>query len=35
MSQFLSKWQNFSTIIAQREKVMDKKANSSALGPWI
>jgi hypothetical protein len=35
VSQFLSVWQNFSTIISQRDKVTDRQANSAALGAWI
>ena len=35
VSQFLSVWQNFSTIISQNDEVTDRQANSGALGPWI
>jgi len=35
VSQFLSMWQNFSTVIYQRDKVTDRQANSGALGTWI
>jgi hypothetical protein len=35
VSQLSSVWQNFSAIIAQREKVIDKKTNSAALSPKI
>ena len=35
VSQFLSVWQNFSTIISHRDKVTDRQTNSGSLGPWI
>jgi len=35
VSQFLSAWQNFPTIISQRDTVKDRQANSGSLGPWI
>jgi len=35
VSQFLPKWQNFSTIISHTDKGTDRQANSEPLCPWI
>jgi len=35
VSQCLWAWQNFPTIISQRDIVTDRQANSGSLGPWI